>query len=1164
MNYAKDQTKDTTYVSVNALIQSKKKGRGYLPAYAQFQKEQKLSDTPPEEEVESKTVVAPEKAPAENPEEHSVANGGPVQGAPVSEIEASPGSASEGSVPEAAGQIEPSGDLGLSKDKGFELDETDVPKGEEKESKPEEKQVIQKKGMTAGSGEGNGDSNSDPGAEQFKALSGNGEPLPGRVQAKMEPALGMDLQNVRIHRDGQAGVISEDLGARAFTSGQDIYFNQGEYNPDTTTGDHLIAHELTHVKQQQTIPGLQYQLQVPAERDHYEREADATADKAVNDPRQPETKVNVSSGLNLKGGDSVQLAAKPESKAETPKEKDSNWILEKIGALVRNLPGYDLLALVIGRDPLSGQAVKGDAVAVVKAVMGFIPGGALLFENLEKARIISKAIAWFKEEFQKMNLSFVAIKNMFTQAWQGIFGAPSAQKPKDEGFWGGLVKGAKRVVNAAGNAVKALLSPEETFNKIKSIFLAPITRIKNFVSKAGPKLMDFIFEGAMTLAGSAGKKIMGILNKGKGVLQKIISDPIGFLTNLIDAVRGGLGNFVAHIGTHLQKGLGDWILGTLGNAGIILPEKLNLTGIFNLMAQILGVTWRAIRAQVVKGLGPTAEKVMAQVEKGIAFVGDFITKGPIALMDMAEEFLGELRALFFDTFITWLRNTVIGKAVEKLISMFNPVGAIIQAIITIYNMIQFFIERAKQIAAFVNSVFNSIAEIAGGNLAKAVAAVENSLAKALPVAIGFLANLVGIGGIAAKIKEIIQKIRGPIDKVVGKVVGFIVGKAKELIGKVKETGKTVVEGVKEKVSSFTEWWKVRKGFTSIDGEKHALFFEGEGKNATLIVQSKPIAIAEFLKKARDRKNPKDIKYVDNAEKIFSRIKILQEELPDKIIGKRLNNDVSNKEKQEEGFSELKQLLLDLAETLSYIQINDENKEFPPVIYPPFVNNVKAAEETKVAFLNKINGFAKGSTAGAHSGKLLGWDKIEEYELTNGRGGTFVKMHLIPECLGGYATDSNLTPGEAKLNSTLRDHVEQPAKEAIGGKQDLIWYEVHLTYNKDEEYQDFISSIKVQWGYYVTNKGGKWEKDTKVQKEVNQSVSPPVFKVETININQETDSKKVRNALKISRTKAELIIEERIENGIFKKVDDIFDRVEGLSSEQRNSINNSYVKRYFYF
>ena len=60
-------------------------------------------------------------------------------------------------------------------------------------------------------------------------------------------------------------------------------------------------------------------------------------------------------------------------------------------------------------------------------------------------------------------------------------------------------------------------------------------------------------------------------------------------------------------------------------------------------------------------------------------------------MDMAQEFLGELQALFFDAalarFIGWLRDTIIVKAVQKLISMFNPVDAIIQAIITIYNMV---------------------------------------------------------------------------------------------------------------------------------------------------------------------------------------------------------------------------------------------------------------------------------------------------------------------------------------------------------------------------------------------------------------------------------------------------------------------------------------------
>ena len=257
---------------------------------------------------------------------------------------------------------------------------------------------------------------------------------------------------------------------------------------------------------------------------------------------------------------------------------------------------------------------------------------------------------------------------------------------------------------------------------------------------------------------------------------------------------------MAHIGAHLQTGLAGWLFGTLGKAGIILPGKLNLAGIFSLMGQILGVTWQAIRAQVVKRVGPMAEKVMDQVEKSITWVGALITKGPIALMEMAKEFLGELlgglETLFFDAFVGWIRNTIIFKAVQKLISMFNPVGAIIQAVITIYNMIQFFIERAKQIAALVNAIFSSIAEITGGNLKKAIAAVEDSLVKALPVAISFLANLVGIGGIAAKIKEIIQKIRGPIDKAVAKVVGFIVGKAKAFIARISGAEKPKEEAPK--------------------------------------------------------------------------------------------------------------------------------------------------------------------------------------------------------------------------------------------------------------------------------------------------------------------------------------------------------------------------------
>lgn len=75
---------------------------------------------------------------------------------------------------------------------------------------------------------------------------GGGKPLPAAVLAKMETAFGADFSGVRIHEGPQAARI----GALAFTTGTDIYFAPGRYQPDTLQGQQLLGHELTHVIQQ--------------------------------------------------------------------------------------------------------------------------------------------------------------------------------------------------------------------------------------------------------------------------------------------------------------------------------------------------------------------------------------------------------------------------------------------------------------------------------------------------------------------------------------------------------------------------------------------------------------------------------------------------------------------------------------------------------------------------------------------------------------------------------------------------------------------------------------------------------------------------------------------------------------------------------------------------
>ncbi len=80
--------------------------------------------------------------------------------------------------------------------------------------------------------------------------SGQGFSLGDSNRHAMEAAFGADFRGVRIHTDARAVQMNQQLGAQAFTHGRDIYFNHGKYNPGTSRGQHLLAHELTHVIQQ--------------------------------------------------------------------------------------------------------------------------------------------------------------------------------------------------------------------------------------------------------------------------------------------------------------------------------------------------------------------------------------------------------------------------------------------------------------------------------------------------------------------------------------------------------------------------------------------------------------------------------------------------------------------------------------------------------------------------------------------------------------------------------------------------------------------------------------------------------------------------------------------------------------------------------------------------
>jgi Domain of unknown function (DUF4157) len=95
------------------------------------------------------------------------------------------------------------------------------------------------------------DTEVDPTVEsRIAGARGGGKALEGGVQSSMEAAFGVDFSGVRVHTDSGASSLSRSVEAVAFTTGQDIFFSEGAYDPGSSAGRHLLAHELTHVVQQ--------------------------------------------------------------------------------------------------------------------------------------------------------------------------------------------------------------------------------------------------------------------------------------------------------------------------------------------------------------------------------------------------------------------------------------------------------------------------------------------------------------------------------------------------------------------------------------------------------------------------------------------------------------------------------------------------------------------------------------------------------------------------------------------------------------------------------------------------------------------------------------------------------------------------------------------------
>ena len=184
-------------------------------------------------------------------------------------------------------------------------------------------------------------------------------------------------------------------------------------------------------------------------------------------------------------------------------------------------------------------------------------------------------------------------------------------------------------------------------------------------------------------------------------------------------------------------------------------------------------------------------------------------------------------------------DTVVKKAIPKLVAMFIPGAGFISAIISIYDTVMVFVQqdredhpgrhRLRRLHRRHRRRQRSPRRPSGW---KAI------LAGLLSLAISFLAGFAGLGKVADKIMGVINKVRAPIDKALDWLVTWIVTMAKKLFAKAFGTEEGAVAGL-------LEWWKGKKTFSAKDGN-HSLYMQGTGVSATLIVATTPRPLHDLL------------------------------------------------------------------------------------------------------------------------------------------------------------------------------------------------------------------------------------------------------------------------------------------------------------------------------
>ncbi len=179
-------------------------------------------------------------------------------------------------------------------------------------------------------------------------------------------------------------------------------------------------------------------------------------------------------------------------------------LMRRLSAWARTIRGYSLVTVILGRDPFTNAPVPRSVENIIRGFMSLMEGGEEQFNQLQQSGAPGRTVARINAAVDRLGMTPAYIVNLFIQLWESF-------------------------------SIRDLANPIQAFGRIMDRFGEPIGRLIAFVLE----IVKIVVEVVMQVMHFPSDLIANIINRAMQAFDRIKRDPVGFLKNLLRAIKQG-------------------------------------------------------------------------------------------------------------------------------------------------------------------------------------------------------------------------------------------------------------------------------------------------------------------------------------------------------------------------------------------------------------------------------------------------------------------------------------------------------------------------------------------------------------------------------------------------------------------------------------------------